>query len=215
MMPTYDQRPGTKIGDSVTIYPGAVIGRQPLGAGNLVRLPGSGHPPPRIGAHSMIGANTVIYAGTEIGHHVMIGDLCWIREGVNISPWCVIGPHVTIMYNVYMGEGVRVVEQAQLTGNMLIEDNVFIGACVVTCNDKHMGHFGEKLPDWQGPILRKQCAIGSGAILMPGIEIGEGAVVAAGAIVTKDVPAWRLAIGQPARITDLPKDWRRELVRGC
>ena len=60
-----------------------------------------------------------------------------------------------------------------------------------------------------GPVLRKGASIGANATILPGVEIGEGAMVAAGALVTHDVPAWKLAIGFPAKIEDLPDDLKQ------
>ncbi len=101
-----------------------------------------------------------------------------------------IGDHVSIQSNVY------------IPTNTIIEDNVFLGPCASLANDKYPIRVKY---DLKGPVLRKGASVGANATLLPGIEIGEGAMVAAGAVVTKDVPAWKLAIGSPARIKELPE----------
>jgi acetyltransferase-like isoleucine patch superfamily enzyme len=95
----------------------------------------------------------------------------------------------------------------------LVEDDVFIGPGVVTTNDHAMGRHapGEPL---LGPVFRRACRVGGGVVLTPGIEIGEEAFVAAGALVTRNVPARGVAMGSPARVVrqvadeDLLERWR-------
>jgi len=104
-----------------------------------------------------------------------------------------VGSNVSIQGNVY------------IPTNTTIEDNVFIGPCAVLANDKYPVR---KKYDLKGPILRKGASIGANSTILPGIEIGEGAMVAAGALVTKDVQAWKLAIGTPAKIVEMPDDFK-------
>jgi acetyltransferase-like isoleucine patch superfamily enzyme len=103
---------------------------------------------------------------------------------------CRIGSHVSIQSNVY------------IPTNTVIEDYVFLGPCCVLANDK----YPVRVPyDLKGPVIRKGASVGANATLLPGIEVGEGAMVAAGALVTKNVPPWKLAIGCPAKIAELPE----------
>jgi acetyltransferase-like isoleucine patch superfamily enzyme len=69
----------------------------------------------------------------------------------------------------------------------------------VTTNDNYMGRTEKRLSEMRGPTIRRGARIGGGAILCPGIEIGEEAFVGAGAVVTKDVPPRALMVGNPAR----------------
>ena len=73
-------------------------------------------------------------------------------------------------------------------------------------NDKYPP--SRKGVDLRGPILRKGVSVGANTVILPGVEIGEGSMIAAGAVVTKDVLEWKLAIGCPAEVTDLPEDLR-------
>jgi acetyltransferase-like isoleucine patch superfamily enzyme len=127
----------------------------------------------------------MIRENTEIGNNVLIGTNVIIDGYVNI------GNNVSIQGNVY------------IPTNVVIENNVFIGPCAVLANDKYPIR---KKYEFKGPVLRKGASIGANATLLPDVEIGEGAMVAGGALVTKSVPSWKLAIGVPARIRDLPKD---------
>jgi len=86
--------------------------------------------------------------------------------------------------------------------NTVVESFVFLGPNVVLTNDKYP--IREEYP-LKGPIIKRGATVGANAVVLPGVEIGEGAFVAAGAVVTRDVPAWKLAVGVPAKILDLPE----------
>jgi acetyltransferase-like isoleucine patch superfamily enzyme len=100
-----------------------------------------------------------------------------------------------------------------VTGGSVVEDDVFIGPGVVTTNDDTMGRHraGEPI---RGPVLRRACRVGGGAVLRPGVVIGEEAFVAAGAVVVRDVGPREVVLGVPARVVrevgdeDLLERWR-------
>ena len=98
-----------------------------------------------------------------------------------------------------IGAGVLIQTYVMLTSRIVVEDDVFIGPGVVTTNDDQMRR-GRPASELEPPVLRRGCKIGGGAILTPSVEIGEGAFVAAGALVTKDVPAHTLVMGVPAKV---------------
>lgn len=179
----------------------SVLGRQPIAtAANRrpVRLVGAG----RIGAGSVVGCLCVIYAGVFIGREVCVGDHAVIREDTRIGNRCVIGTKVDIQYGCTIGDDVRILNETQIAGGTMIGDGTFIGPGVQTANDPHVAHFD--LADYQdrgqvGPVIGKHVFIGVGAILLPGVRIGDGAVIAAGAVVTKDVGEREKVSGVPAR----------------
>ena len=126
-----------------------------------------------------------------------------------------IGRNCTILENVPLGyPGGRILDGIAVAGarpesypygGVRIGDNVFLGPSSVLTNDK----YPIRVPcDLKGPVLHNDVSIGASATILPGVEIGEGARVAAGALVTKDVPPWKLAIGSPAKITELPETLR-------
>jgi acetyltransferase-like isoleucine patch superfamily enzyme len=87
-----------------------------------------------------------------------------------------------------------------------VEDDVFVGPCAMTTNDDTMARLSQGTA-LRGATLRRACRIGGGAVLLPGVEIGEEAFVAAGAVVTSDVPARKVVMGVPARVVrDVPDD---------
>jgi acetyltransferase-like isoleucine patch superfamily enzyme len=195
--------PNVILGNNVTVFPGAVIGRPPLSSGATTRTTEVVlNTPVRIGNNCIIGAKAVIYNDVEIKKNTMICDTACIREGCRIGSFCIIAMGVTINYNTKIGDQVKVMDNAHLTGNMVIEDRVFIGMLVTTANDNFMGRKPPSAEgDWieSGPIIRRYATIGQGACILPGVEIGENAIVGANAVVTKDVEPKSVVMGIPAR----------------
>jgi len=126
------------------------------------------------------------------------GDQAQIRERSVVGPQSVIGRGSAVDNDVMIGARVKIQSNVYVTAFSVVEDDVFIGPGASTTNDDSMSRHspGEKL---RGPTLRRACRIGGGAVLVPGVEVGEEAFVAAGAVVTKDVPARAFMVGVPAR----------------
>jgi acetyltransferase-like isoleucine patch superfamily enzyme len=121
-----------------------------------------------------------------------------------IGSGTVIGRGSAVDNDVRIGARVRVQTNCYLTAYMEIEDDVFVGPGVTTTNDHAMGR-GDAGHPLNPPRLRRGCRIGGGAVLCPGVEIGEDAFVAAGAVVTRDVPSRAVMMGLPARqIREVP-----------
>jgi acetyltransferase-like isoleucine patch superfamily enzyme len=96
---------------------------------------------------------------------------------------------------------------AYITAYSTLEEHVFVAPCVVTTNDNFMGRTERRHELMKGPTIRRGARIGGGAVLCPAVEIGEEAFVGAGAVVTKDVPARAVVVGNPARqIRDVPDE---------
>jgi acetyltransferase-like isoleucine patch superfamily enzyme len=101
----------------------------------------------------------------------------------------------------------RIQADAYITAYSTLEEHVFIAPCVVTTNDDFMGRTERRHELTKGPTIRRGARIGGGAILRPGVEVGEEALVGAGAVVTKDVPARAVVVGNPARVLrDVPDE---------
>ena len=93
-----------------------------------------------------------------------------------------------------------------MTAASTVEEDVFIAPCVITTNDDLMGRTEGRHALRKGPTIRRGARVGGGAVLLPGIEIGEEAFVGAGAVVLEDVPARAVVVGNPARrIRDVPE----------
>ena len=159
-----------------------------------------------INSNSTVRPGSTIFSNVKIGSNFKTGHNTLIRENTTIGNNVLIGSNVIIDGNVTIGNNVSIQSNAYIPVNVIIEDNVFIGPCVVLTNDKYPIRKKHKL---QGPILRKGSSIGANAIILPNIEIGEGAIVAAGALVNHNIPPWKLAIGFPAKIEYLSNDLKK------
>lgn len=151
-----------------------------------------------IGEGVLIGGQAVIHAGVRIGAGARIGDHAQLRDGATIGAGTTIGSFSSVDPGVEIGNRVSVQTRCYVTGGTVIEDDVFLGPGVTLTNDNTMDrHPPERA--FAGPLLRRACRIGGGAVICPGIEIGEEAFVGAGAVVLRDVPARAVVVGNPAR----------------
>jgi len=189
---------GVILHDGVEVFPGAVIGKEPKGAGALARTP---HFERNIviGADSSIGPHAVIFYDVEIGSNTLIGDGASIREQCRIGSRCIISRYVTINYNACIGDRTKIMDLSHVTGNCTIGNDVFVSLNVGMANDNLAGAGGYEEERIKGPTICDGAIIGLGAILLPGIIIGEKAIVGAGSVVTRDVPANALVMGTRAR----------------
>lgn len=166
-----------------------------------------------IGEDVLIGGHVVIHAGAKIGAGARIGDHAQVRDGAEIGAGSTVGAFSSIDPGVVVGERVSVQTRCYLARGSVVENDVFVGPGVTLTNDNTMGRHphDEAL---QGALLRRACRIGAGAVICPGIEVGEEAFVAAGAVVTADVPPWSVVMGVPAAKVrdvldeDLLERWR-------
>ncbi|WP_440952430.1 DapH/DapD/GlmU-related protein [Methanococcoides sp. FTZ1] len=156
-----------------------------------------------IGPGAFIRPNSTVFSNVKIGSNFRTGHNCMIRENTTIGDNVLIGTNVIIDGNVTIGNNVSIQGNVYIPTHVTIEDNVFIGPCAVLANDKYPIR-KEYRPE--GPVIRRGASIGANATILPGVEIGEGAFVAGGALVTKDVPPWKLAVGCPAKIHELPEE---------
>ena len=157
--------------------------------------------PPIIGKNHTIRSNSIIYNDVVIGDNFRTGHNVVIRENTNIGDDVLIGTNTVIEGDVIIGNDVSIQSNVYIPTNSVIEDNVFIGPCACFTNDKYPVRINYEL---QGPKVRRGASIGGNTTFLSNVEIGEGAIVAAGAIVIHSVPPFYLAIGTPARIKPLP-----------
>ena len=197
--PTAVVHEGTVLGDGVRILEFAVVGKQPtLGASSTAKR--DPLPPTRIGDGTVVSTGAIVFAGSTVGASCIVGDQSCIRERVELGDDCILGRGSLIENDTTVGAGTRIQAGAYITAYSTLEEDVFIAPCVVTTNDNFMGRTEKRRALMKGPTIRRGARVGGGAILCPGIEIGEEAFVGAGAVVTKDVPARKLVVGSPARV---------------
>jgi len=191
--------PGTVLGEGVKVLEHAVVGKQPTLSprSTAKREP---LPATRIGDGSVVSTGAIVFAGTTIGARVILGDQSCVRERVTIGDDVVLGRGSLIENDTTVGALTKIQAEAYITAYSTLEDNVFIAPCVVTTNDNFMGRTDRRHALIKGPTIRRGARVGGGAVLCPGIVVGEEAFVGAGAVVTKNVDPRMLVIGSPARV---------------
>jgi acetyltransferase-like isoleucine patch superfamily enzyme len=195
---------GTVLEDGVVIQDGAVLGKSPVHDPRS-NAPDSTGEPLVVKSGAMVCTGAVVFAGAVIGSSAIIRDQSHIREDALIGDSTVIGRGAAVGPRARIGARVRVQTNAWLTGWTTVEDDVFIGPGVVTMNDNTMARLPRDVP-LTGPMLCRACRIGGGVLIAPGVRVGPEAFVAAGAVVTRDVPARALVKGVPARVADRVPD---------
>ncbi|CAM2778895.1 acyltransferase [Hathewaya histolytica] len=198
---------GSIIGTNVRIDDNTIIGKQPMRAVNSIFKNDKVFDPCRIHDECLIGAGTIIYVGCEIGSKTLIADLAVVREDVKIGEKTIIGKGATIENFCTVGSNCKIQTNVYLTAYSEVEDNVFIAPCVVTSNDNYAARSKERFGKFKGVTVKKGGRIGAGAIILPGKLIKEDGLVAAGAVVTKDVEKEVIVAGNPAKyFKSVPED---------
>src|SRR5204862_4083766 len=136
-----------------------------------------------LGPGTIVSTGAVVFAGTNIGERVIVGDQACVRERVTVGDDVVIGRGALVENDTTVGALTRIQAHAYVTAYSTLEENVFIAPCVITTNDNFMGRTEKRLELMRGPTIRRGARVGGGAVLLPGIEIGEEAFVGAGAVV--------------------------------
>jgi acetyltransferase-like isoleucine patch superfamily enzyme len=154
-----------------------------------------------------IRSGTIVYSDVSIGEHTQTGHNALIRENTNIGRECIIGTNTVIDGYSAIGNNVSLQTGVYIPAKTVIHDNVFIGPKAVLTNDPYPVRQDIEL---EGPTIKPSVSIGANSTILPGVHVGEGSFVAAGAVVTKDVPPDTLAIGTPATFKPLPDQLQGE-----
>ncbi|MEA2493707.1 MAG: hypothetical protein QOJ29_1618 [Thermoleophilaceae bacterium] len=203
---------GVELGGGVRIQDAAVIGK-PLVLARTSQAELRTPEATVIGAAATIAAQAVVVAGAVIADGAFIGDQAHVRERARIGVDSAVGRGSSVDNDVVIGERVRIQTDCYITAFSVVEDDVFIGPGVFTYNDNAMGRHAKGI-ELKGAILRRACRVGGGARILPGVEVGEEAVVATGSVVTRNVPARKLVMGVPAKPVrdigdeELIENWR-------
>jgi UDP-2-acetamido-3-amino-2,3-dideoxy-glucuronate N-acetyltransferase len=203
---------GVRLGRAVRIQDAAILGKA-LVLSRHSQATVRAADPTEIGDEATIAAGAVVVAGASIGAAAFIGDQAHVRERAVVGSESGVGRGSAVDNDVVIGDRVRIQTGCYLTAFSTVDDDVFLGPGVFMFNDNAMGRH-EKGIELKGATLRRACRIGGGALILPGIEVGEEAFVATGSVVTRDVPARTLVMGSPARRVrdvgdeELIENWR-------
>lgn len=159
--------------------------------------------PTKIGDRATIRSGTVIYAATDLGHDLNTGHNALVREGTTIGDEVLVGTGATIDGQSTIGSNVSLQTGAYVPTNSTIGDHVFLGPYAVLTNDRYPVR-STNSDELLGPTINDGATVGANATVLPDIEVGENAFIAAGSVVTEDVPPSMLAMGIPATHRELP-----------
>ncbi len=151
-----------------------------------------------IGNGCVLRSSTVIYAGNRIGEGFQTGHGALLRHDNVIGDRCSVGTGSVIEFAVRLGNGVRIHSQAFIPEYCILEDDCWIGPNVVLTNAPYPSSTNAK-HHLSGVTIRRRARIGANATILPGVTVGEDALVGAGAVVTRDVPARAVVAGNPAK----------------
>jgi acetyltransferase-like isoleucine patch superfamily enzyme len=213
-----------KIGKFVTVYDDVEIGDNAIidsyseiGVSNGQEKKGLS-----IGENAHIRSHSVIYSGSDIGSFLSTAHFSVIRENVVIGDHFQLGISCLIQPDCKIGSYVRIISNSMITHNSTIEDFVWIFPFATFASDRQPPSSVDKL----GPTIKSYAIVATGAIVLPGVQVGKGAIVAAGCVLTKDLPDHMVAKGVPGSVvgptskiklfgTDDPAyPWTRHFHRG-
>jgi serine O-acetyltransferase len=202
-------RSGTRLGASVRVDDGTSVGKQPMRAANSAVTTDEQLPGATIGDQCILGTNVVLYAGCVLAERVLVADGATVREHVTIGERTIVGRGVAIENKCSIGRRCKLETNAYITAYSVLEDFVFIAPGVRTSNDNFVGRTEERFKHFKGVTVRRGARIGVGAITLPGITIGEDALIAAGALVTRDAEPGMIHVGIPAKpVRPVPPEQR-------
>lgn len=198
--------PNTIIKRGTEIFDHSVIGKLPTSPGITSRKLKNSYDKLVIGEDCILCPSVVIYAGTKIGNKNLLGDFCSIREDCVVGNGCIISRNVSVNYCTVIGDNTKIMDNTHITGNMIIGNNVFISVLVATTNDNTMGREKYSEDHVYGATIEDYVTIGAAANILPGVHIGENAIVGAGAVVTKNVENNTVVMGVPAKKIRMVED---------
>ena len=167
--------------------------------------------PAIVGDRAVIRWGGVIYGDVEIGDDFKTGHFVLIREHTRIGSRVVVGTHSVIDGRTEIGDDVKIESRVYVPTHTRIGSRVFIGPGAVLTNDKYPQRLRDTYEP-QGPVIEDGVTVGANVTILPSVRVAVGAMVAAGSVVTRDVPAWSLARGTPARYEELSerlREWNR------
>ncbi len=194
--------PGVELGDGAQVGDYVLIGVPARGSTCGAVLT-------RIGPAAVLRSHSVIYAGVRIGTQFQCGHGCLIREDCEIGDRVSIGSHTVVEFRVRIASQVRIHSQAFIPEYSVLEEGCWVGPNVVLTNAKYPAGRDTKA-HLAGVTVACRAKVGANATILPGVRLGEGCLVGAGAVVTRDVPAGTVVAGNPARVIKMIADLKYE-----
>lgn len=200
-------RGGTHLGAGVRVGDHSVLGARPMRAKQSRLRSSENQGILKIGSHCLIGNGAVLYHGCTLGSHVMVADLATVRERVTVGDATIIGRGVAVENDCSVGSRCKLETNVYITAYSSLEDSVFVAPGVTTSNDNFAGRTTDRQKYYKGVTVLRGGRIGAGATILPGKTIGPDAMLAAGSVLTHDIPAYELWAGVPARyLRMVPED---------
>jgi acetyltransferase-like isoleucine patch superfamily enzyme len=193
-----DERSSLQIGGHCLVEEPAMLGRRYDGWQKALV----------IGDHAIIRPYAVIYCDTEIGHHFQCGYFCLIRAKCKLADRVTLMSRVTMEGMVEIGAGTKIMAHVYIPSRTRLGSMVFVGPGTNFLNDRHPIRKTAADMVVKGATIEDNVSIGGGCTIFPGITIGVGALIGGGSVVTKDVPPWTVAYGNPARHHEMPEHLR-------
>jgi acetyltransferase-like isoleucine patch superfamily enzyme len=196
--PSYIIHGGVRLGQGVVVEDFCILGVPPRGhaVGELETVIGDG---------GQFRSHTVIYAGNRIGRNFQTGNKVNIRELNTIGDDVSVGTLSVIEHHVDIGNRVRIHSQVFVPEYSILEEECWLGPNVVLTNARYPLSLDAK-KSLKGPVIRRRAKIGANVTILPGVEVGENALVGAGSVVVRDVPPGAVVVGNPAKIIKDIKD---------
>jgi len=192
MNKNYKIHPNVHLGKNCIIKDFSIIGEPPW-------KKKSGEIKLFIGNNAIIGPLNVIYSGSKIGNNFKTGSHVYIRENNKIGDNVIVGSGAKLEQGNRIGNNVTIHTACILGEYATIEDNVWIGPNTIFYNDPH-----PPCPRYKecigAPVIKRGAKIGGRVSILPGVTVGENALIGANSLVTKDIPANSVVMGSPAKV---------------
>ncbi len=159
--------------------------------------------------------SSYVDADVKIGEGTKIWHFCHIQKGARIGKNCSFGQNVNISNNVIVGNDCKVQNNVSIYEGVVLEDGVFCGpSCVFTNDLTPRARYPKGRDEYKKTLIREGASIGANATIVCGHIIGKYAMVAAGAVVTKDVPDYALVAGVPAKVVGRIDEKGKSIAKG-
>jgi acetyltransferase-like isoleucine patch superfamily enzyme len=199
--------PNVEIGDNTVIGPYCTIGEPTADfyKENIACVEKHHFKKTYIGPDSVVRSYSIIYEDVQIGAGFQSGHRVTIREKTSIGTMCSVGTQTDILDSVKLGNYVRVHSSVFMGQYTVIEDYAWIYPYVALTNDRHPPVYNPR-----GVVIKKYAVVSTSSVIMPAVIVGENALVGAHSVVTKNVDAEMLVLGNPARVKCSVRDIRDE-----